>query len=360
MKLVESSGTYTGYVSTDDVTWTEIASVSIPAISTTSFYAQLAADSDGLAGGWPFNQIGGSFANVYFDSNQVLTGPGNPYLGTPGSWSNNGSLVGTMAFDDSVYTSFVGPDASGDWCGQDLGVPCFITSLGIAPQPGYEYRMNGGKMQAATESDFGDAVTLYTIPSNPSDGLTSIPVPANLQGPYRYVRYVGPTNGYCNVAEAEFDGTPVVVGTAGATELTGLPTNSYVGTSGSWGSNPDLVGAMAFDNSLGSYFNGPDSSGDWCGQNLNVPALVTSIQFAGLTGYTSRMVYGEFQGSVSDPTFTTGVTTLYTVTSTPPDGLNTVQIPTSLQGPYQYVRFIQPSNWCTVEEADYYGFPNAP
>jgi hypothetical protein len=66
---------------------------------------------------------------------------------------------------------------------------------------------------------------------------------------------------------------------------------------------------------------------------------VMSISYAPRIGFESRMVGGIFQES-NDPTFTTGVVTLATITSTPSDGYTTIGV-SGLAG-YRYMRYLAP------------------
>jgi hypothetical protein len=66
------------------------------------------------------------------------------------------------------------------------------------------------------------------------------------------------------------------------------------------------------------------------------------------------MVGGVFEAS-NDPTFSTGVITLYTITSTPGDGLTTV--PISVTGTYQYIRYVAPANsYGNIAEIQVFGY----
>jgi hypothetical protein len=67
--------------------------------------------------------------------------------------------------------------------------------------------MNGGQIQASSAADFSsNVVTLFTINGNPAEGVLTSQL-LNNNSAYRYVRYLGPTNGSCNIAEIEFWGT---------------------------------------------------------------------------------------------------------------------------------------------------------
>jgi hypothetical protein len=66
--------------------------------------------------------------------------------------------------------------------------------------------MKGGEIQASNTADFSSGVvTLYTITSTPTPGVLT-KVTLNNTTAYRYYRYIGPANSYCDIAELEFDG----------------------------------------------------------------------------------------------------------------------------------------------------------
>ena len=126
-------------------------------------------------------------------------------IGTPGSWGNNGNTIDKV-FDGNLTTSFNGPDWSGDWAGLDLGTAKSVRQVQYCPRPGQESRMLGGVFQGAEVADFSSGVvTLGTITAVPPGGvLTTLNIPnANA---FRYVRYLGPDGGYCDVAEVQFWG----------------------------------------------------------------------------------------------------------------------------------------------------------
>jgi hypothetical protein len=119
--------------------------------------------------------------------------------------SAKSSNVVANVFDSDLDTYFEGPDASGDWVGLDFGANSgyVIQRISYSPRPSYESRMVGGVVQGANSADFSDAVTLFTISNQPLAGLLTS---ANLTNTtsYRYLRYVGPVNSYCDVAELQF------------------------------------------------------------------------------------------------------------------------------------------------------------
>jgi hypothetical protein len=66
------------------------------------------------------------------------------------------------------------------------------------------------------------------------------------------------------------------------------------------------------------------------------------------------MVGGIFEAS-NDPTFSTGVVTLYTVATAPVDGLTTQ--PISVTGTYQYVRYVAPAgSYGNIAEMQVFGY----
>jgi alpha-glucosidase len=136
-------------------------------------------------------------------TNYILTGS---IIGTHGSWSNDGSTI-TNLFDGNLNTFFDGPDASGDWAGLDLGSgnQNIVSMIRYCPRLVLGMRMIGGQFQGANTTDFSNPVTLATVGYYPEDGVLTTVVLTN-NNVFRYVRYLGPANGYCNIAEVQFYG----------------------------------------------------------------------------------------------------------------------------------------------------------
>ncbi len=127
-------------------------------------------------------------------------------IGTPGSWNNSGNTI-TNIFDNNLNTFFDGPDANGDWVGLDFGagVSNVITKINFCPRAGFESRMVNGIFQGANQANFSDAVTLFTVATQPATGVFTPASITNTSG-FRYVRYLSPNGGYGNVAELQFYG----------------------------------------------------------------------------------------------------------------------------------------------------------
>ena len=254
-------------------------------------------------------------------------------IGTTGSYANSGNTI-AKAVDGNLSSYFDSPSANGSWVGEDLGRADSITGISFAPRAGYESRMVGGQFQASNSPQFtSGVVTLYTVASAPKAGqLTTVTLDGS--HPDRYVRYLSPNGGYGNVAEVNFfgsteNGTP-------AAQLTG----TTIGTAGSYQDQGNTI-AKATDGNLNTFFDGPTANGNTVGLDLGTQQSVDEIAFAPRAGYASRMVGGVFQASTSAD-FSTGVTTLYTVTAAPASGsLTTVFLSTPVTA--RYVRYLSPN-----------------
>ena len=145
-------------------------------------------------------------------------------IGTTGSWGGDPDTTRDAAFDGDLGTFFDSDLGVGGWTGLDLGSDTVITQIRYAPRSGWGSRMVGGRFQASSTPDFSsDVVTLYTISSAPPGGTFTTRTIANA-GSYRYVRYYGPANGYCNVAEIEFSGDTAWL--TAPTDLAGEPASA--------------------------------------------------------------------------------------------------------------------------------------
>jgi len=120
------------------------------------------------------------------------------------------------AFDGNTNTyhesaNSFGWFANGGYVGLDLGSTTWarVTWIRFHPRPGYPSRMNGGKFQGGNDATNGVFTNLYTIPATPPTAWTAVPI--SDVTPYRYLRYLGPNGGYCNVAEIEFWGMALPV-----------------------------------------------------------------------------------------------------------------------------------------------------
>ena len=131
------------------------------------------------------------------------------------------------AFDDNLNTYFAAYDRSFAWVGLDLGEPYVITRIGWSParrNRGNE-RILFGVFEGANTPDFMDALPLYIITELGSYGIMDYTDVTCSKG-FRYVRYVGPSDERCNIAEIAFYGHPGEGDESNLYRLTNLPTVS--------------------------------------------------------------------------------------------------------------------------------------
>ncbi|MFC1504643.1 discoidin domain-containing protein, partial [Spirochaetota bacterium] len=119
----------------------------------------------------------------------------------------------TKVFDGDIHTYFDCADASSGYAGIELASEASLASIRFHPRidpRDWSTRMVGGRFQVSMNgSDYSDVHTIIELPSagwNEINFVDSVSC--------KYIRYIGPTDGYCNVAEIEFYG---VVGTPGPT-----------------------------------------------------------------------------------------------------------------------------------------------
>lgn len=131
------------------------------------------------------------------------------------------------AFDDNLNTYFASYERSYTWVGLDLGEQHVITRIGWSParrDQGAE-KLLLGVFEGANTPDFMDALPLYIITQTSSYGMMNYAKVMNSKG-FRYVRYVGPANEQCNIAEIEFYGYKGEGNDSSLYRLTNLPTIS--------------------------------------------------------------------------------------------------------------------------------------
>ena len=142
------------------------------------------------------------------------------------STSKQSTTVNTreMAFDGNLDTYFASWERSYTWAGLDLGTPHVITKVGWSPRNDSqgEKRVMLGVFEGANREDFMDALPLYIITEKGTIGQLSYADVACSRG-FRYVRYVGPSDARCNIAELEFYGHEDEGSDSLLTQLTNLP-----------------------------------------------------------------------------------------------------------------------------------------
>ena len=150
--------------------------------------------------------------SAYGQTSPKLTGM---VIGTTLSYDYNSGRSSTTvntaacAFDGRLDTYFASYERSNTWVGLDLGTPHVITGVGWSPRndslgPG---RTQLAVFEGANRADFLDAVPLYLPADKGVIGQMSY-ADVEVTRAFRYVRYVGPNDARCNVAEVEFYGDP--------------------------------------------------------------------------------------------------------------------------------------------------------
>jgi autotransporter-associated beta strand protein len=164
-------------------------------------------------------------------------------IGTDGSSNNVAANVKEAAMDWNTNTFFDAPDGSSDWVGLDLGssMKTNIVQVGYCPRvdsggSSFSSRMVGGVFQGANQPDFSDATNLFTISSAPAQGAITM---QSVSSPtaFRYVRYVSPAGGFCNVSELEFFPGAAVVSSASNTVWSGAVNGTWDTTTANWLTN---------------------------------------------------------------------------------------------------------------------------
>ena len=131
------------------------------------------------------------------------------------------------AFDSDLNTFFASWDRNYTWAGLDLGSPHVITRVGWSPRNDGlgEERVVLGVFEGSNSPDFMDALPLYLIDERGKIGQMSYADVSCSRG-FRYVRYIGPDDARCNIAELEFYGHEGQGDDTHLYQVTNLPTVS--------------------------------------------------------------------------------------------------------------------------------------
>lgn len=122
------------------------------------------------------------------------------------------------AFDQDESTFYLTSQSSYSWIGLDLGKQYVIDKVAWLPNPNVKLT-ELGIFQGANNPDFSDAIPIYLI-----DDTDKREADITCSRGFRYVRYVGPANSYCQIAELEFFGTEGKGDDSHLWQLTNLPT----------------------------------------------------------------------------------------------------------------------------------------
>lgn len=160
---------------------------------------------------------------------QKLTGtPIGTSLSVDYSTGEASTTINTIsnAFDGNLDTYFASYDRSYTWVGLDLGEKHVITRVGWSPRNDLlvgEARVKLALFEGANSPDFIDAVPLHLTTENGKIGTYSY-ADVDCSRGFRYVRYVGPSDARCNVAEIVFYGEKGEGDDSHLHQITNLPT----------------------------------------------------------------------------------------------------------------------------------------
>ena len=132
------------------------------------------------------------------------------------------------AFDGNLSTFFASYERSKTWVGLDLGEKHVITRVGWSPREGSvgPKRVILGLFEGANDPNFMDGVPLYIIDQEGTIGEMSY-ADVDVSRGFRYVRYIGPADARCNIAEVAFYGHAGEGDDTHFYQLTNLPTLSF-------------------------------------------------------------------------------------------------------------------------------------
>ncbi len=195
----------------------------------------------------------------------------------------------------------------------------------------------GGQLNASGQT-FSKAVLQYDPAADKWTNLNDLP-------DYRASPFVGYANGELIVTGGNMYTKPYVVSATwtaayAASSLKQL-TGKTIGTSGSYQNAGNTISKVT-DGNLNTFFDSATASGSWVGFDLGSTVSISQISVAPRSGYASRMLGGQIQVSTTAD-FSSGVTTLYKITATPPAGtLTTVTLTAPVMA--RYIRYLSPAN----------------
>ncbi|MFC1504835.1 carbohydrate binding domain-containing protein, partial [Spirochaetota bacterium] len=242
-------------------------------------------------------------------------------------------------FDGDIATFFDCMDPTGGYAGIQLGEATVVTRIRFYPRvPNFMHRMVGGKFQGSV--DGASYTDLAVITDTPAADWNEITVSDSTA--YTYLKYIGPTDSYCNVNEVEF------YGIAGGSGPAALLTGTVYGSGDAWA--PGSEYDKAFDGDTATYFDCADPSSGYTGIQLASASAVGKIHFCPrLPNFAGRMKNGRFQGSTDGSTYTD----LYVVAGIPAADWNEVTVDDTTK--YTYLRYLgDDGTYCNVAEIEFW------
>lgn len=126
-------------------------------------------------------------------------------------------------FDGKFDTYFASYVRSGTWVGLDLGEKYVIEKIGYSPRLNQKGRVRLAVIEGANKEDFSDAVPIHVIKEAGVEKQMTYAEVTCSKG-FRYVRYVGPNDARCNLAELAFYGEKGEGDDSQFYQITNLPT----------------------------------------------------------------------------------------------------------------------------------------
>jgi hypothetical protein len=156
-----------------------------------------------------------------------------PFNDGGGSYGGSGGTA-DKAYDGSTATFYDAAVGTGAYTGIDVGAgkTATVTAIRYWARSGWSSRMPGGVFEGSNSQATG-YVTLGTVAAASDTAWTTLTVSG--AAAYRYLRYRGPANGFCNVAEIEFRGAVAV-----ASAWNGQGVGS-TGVAGSWSQSNGVI-----------------------------------------------------------------------------------------------------------------------
>lgn len=142
-----------------------------------------------------------------------------------------------------------------------------LSKTNLTAEDMFRKRMIHGVFEGSNDPDFVQKDTLHYIVERPNRLLTTVAVLS--ERTYRYVRYFGPKDGFCNVSEIAFY----------ALENDSIPLQGdIIGTPGSFNKSPN-VHTNAFDGKTDTSFDYKSKYGGWVGLDLGTPQVIEKIVY---------------------------------------------------------------------------------
>ncbi len=142
-----------------------------------------------------------------------------------------------------------------------------LSKTNLTAEDMFRKRMIHGVFEGSNDPNFAEKDTLHHIVTRPKRLLTTVAVYPKQA--YRYVRYFGPNDGFCNISEIAFF----------AIENDSVPLRGeIIGTPGSFNNSPN-VHTNAFDGKTDTSFDYKSKYGGWVGLDLGTPQAIAKIVY---------------------------------------------------------------------------------